>query len=76
MEWISVKDRLPSKENELIVCLVNRNAILCFVHDATISLSTNCVSFYYPTREWIKDKYYSEVTHWMPLPKPPKEIEK
>lgn len=68
MEWISVKDRLPNKENKQLVCLINGNPILCIVHDATLSLAIGCLSFYWPTKEWIKDRYYGEVTHWMALP--------
>lgn len=70
-EWISVKDRLPNSENKHIVCLVNNTPILVAVHDATFSLVKGTVSFYFPTRKWIKDPYFSDVTHWMPLPKAP-----
>ena len=71
-EWISVRDQLPSKDDSVIVCLINGIPILCEVHDATLSLTNNRVSFFWPKKEWIKDEYYGEVTHWMPLPKQPK----
>lgn len=67
-EWISVKDRLPTKENKVIICLINNEIILCEVHDSTIILNQSCVSFYWPTKKFIKDRYYSEVTHWIPVP--------
>ena len=68
MNWISVKDRLPNKENVYIICLINKFPVLCNVHDASISLTSNRLSFYWPTRKWIKDELYGEVTHWLPLP--------
>lgn len=71
MEWISVKERLPTKEHREIVCLINKRPIPCLVHDATLSFSLNSLSYHWPTRQWIKDKYFAEVTHWMPLPEPP-----
>lgn len=40
MEWISVKDRLPPEEINVVVRIVN-----------------------------------NEITHWMPLPEPPKIVE-
>ena len=73
MEWINVKDRLPSKENQHIVCLINEKPLLCCVHDATVCLTKDQVSFYWPTKKWMKDVYYGEVTHWMPLPEPPED---
>lgn len=71
-EWISVKDKLPDGSNQHIICLINNEPIACIVHDADICLSLD-LSFHWPTKKWIKDKYYAKVTHWMPLPKPPKE---
>lgn len=55
-EWISVEDRLPEKKDEL--CLVYRKG-------GNICLSVHyCETNHY----WS----YDGVTHWMPLPEPPK----
>ncbi len=70
-QWIKCSDRLPEKENTYIVCLINNYPVLCNVHDATFSLTSNRVSFYWPTSEWVKDELYGDVTHWMPLPEMP-----
>lgn len=51
MEWISVKDRLPSREEKVIFTRNNQ---------------VDCGYFQY---HWD----ISNVTHWMPLPQPPKD---
>ena len=59
-EWISVKERLPEDAKQKIVC-----------HSRGVSFG-----------RYIEDAWYSSigkrhcvqsVTHWMPLPQPPKE---
>lgn len=61
-EWISVKDRLPCKPGFYLV----------FVPEMAR------VAIYYNGYDWIvDDDFYAfgayEITHWMPLPEPPKE---
>lgn len=60
-EWISVHDRLPEDYNDVLVM-------------ATLGLMDVC--FYDKSNKmWIYRSRYiegSEVTHWMPLPPPPK----
>lgn len=59
-QWISVKDRLPKYENPVLA----GNAELCFVNTAW---------YHVATRRWeLPSGFFCEVTHWMPLPKPPK----
>ena len=64
MEWISVKDRLPGKEAEY----------LCWDVPYSAQTGKPCFGFY-----WIPEGFetdiaedWSNVTHWMPLPEPPK----
>lgn len=71
MEWISVKDRLPSKEGHYLV------------YEDVSSFETNDVSSFlvdyfniYRTEKGTVEKWFSsyeDATHWMPLPEPPKE---
>lgn len=65
-EWISVKDRLPESKGQYIVayhpCYWNN------VQENTICVGMD--SFMGKTR-WAKNKF-QRVTHWMPLPEPPK----
>ena len=58
-EWISVTDRLPPNANDVLV------------------FSDECIDIGYlsPSRKlWIVYSTHGNcVTHWMPLPEPPKE---
>lgn len=62
--WISVKDRLPEKYQDCIIFGKNNK------HPA---ISRKIFTSQYDGKRFvhINIKYY-EVTHWMPLPEPPK----
>lgn len=70
-KWISVKDRLPESHDEKADCFL--------VTDGTFIWMA-----YYACKEWqfaeCTDSPYvidwTDITHWMPLPEPPKEEEK
>ena len=57
-EWISVKDRLPEKDEIVIIC-TDKN----FIYAGELIGDT-----------WFldNDSWTATVTHWMPLPEPPK----
>lgn len=61
MEWISVKDRLP-KENCIVVFSHSIRGYFAgvFRHGKFTETLDDC-------------EFFDEITHWMPLPKPPKE---
>ena len=63
-EWISVKDRLP-EAGEYVVCIAKRNPFSMFMPMVARIKKNGWVN---P----ITEQYISEVTHWMPLPEPPK----
>lgn len=72
MEWTSVKDRLPEK-NEII---------LLYTASGKINVGgygTEVLSKYYPDVDVLEcgSIFYGEsplfVTHWMPLPEPPED---
>lgn len=63
-EWISVKDRLPKPMESVLV--------------STNGAPTGCVSLAWidpKTHKWADAwaDYLSGITHWMPLPEPPKQ---
>lgn len=62
MEWISVKDRLPEQGQEVLT-YYNLIAQGMYYVDQ------------YPNEMTENGDIVKELTHWMPLPEPPKDIE-
>ena len=63
-EWISVDDRLP-EAGGYVVCIAKRNPFSRFMPMVARIEKNGWVN---PMTE----QSISEVTHWMPMPKPPK----
>ena len=67
-EWISVKDRLPENEKEVLAYYgFNRG-------DGDLGMRFCGVLTYYafdPSPHWQHESTGLTVTHWMPLPNPP-----
>lgn len=64
-EWISVKDKMP-EPSRYVACIAKRNPFSRFM-PMVARIEKN---------GWanpITEQYISEVTHWLPLPEPPKE---
>ena len=79
--WISVKDRLPEKDGNYL-CYLECGAVCEAAFDSTIASEGE----EFPFGEWVAvynsdtlgftDSYWEEydaITHWMPLPEPPKD---
>jgi len=66
MEWISVKDRLP--EDISLVLAFGEN-----YHDAVFFAYSNKVDWFDPDIVHNSKIDKGDVTHWMPLPEPPKQ---
>ena len=66
--WISVQDRLP-EVGGYVVCIAKRNPFSIFMPMVARIEKNGWVN---PMTE----QYISEVTHWMPLPQPPKGEER
>ena len=63
-EWISVKDMMP-EAGGYVVCIAKRNPFSRFMPMVARIEKNGWVN---P----ITEQYISKVTHWMPLPEPPK----
>ena len=63
-EWISVDDELP-EVGGYVVCIAKRNPFSRFMPMVARIEKNGWVN---P----ITEQYISEVTHWMPMPQPPK----
>lgn len=62
-KWISVEDRLPTEPSEYIVVIKSATRATTLLFDG---------SFWFEEDRDKRRTYYA-VTHWMPLPEPPKE---
>lgn len=56
-KWISVEDKLPKNGDYSVLVVFNNNSVedMKMVH----------------VQDWIKGRYGTRITHWMPLPDPP-----
>ena len=68
-KWISVKDRLPDKNGEYLCRWINKS-----VSDAEYESTFGSFGYWFDFwedeyKDWIS---YEGITHWMPLPEPPK----
>lgn len=61
-EWISVEDELPSKDGKYLVCSNTNRWKQGNVYQAR----------YYAGHGWGQKDKGKGITHWMPLPEPPK----
>ena len=64
-QWISVKDRLPEDEEMKLIATWHKNVMKIAYYNQEI-------------KSWVSNGYELwdvTVTHWMPIPEPPKENE-
>lgn len=66
IKWISVEDRMPNIDGKVIACYHFKNSKMCFVGVLDYYFCDPNPHFQYAGTELV-------VTHWMPLPEPPKE---
>lgn len=64
-KWISVKDRLPTENGDVLVCIGERK------HEK-IEMYYYCGDNMWETGQYMADTEFCGITHWMPLPQAPK----
>lgn len=69
-EWISVKDRLPDR-GERVLCFIKSSGK--HQNDIIFDNVYNGILVGYNPPKYVWEWYGDYVTHWMPLPEPPKE---
>ena len=86
VEWISVKDRLPETNGKYLCANYSKTLNRYFIEVLSFAKDLHKVDefdfkeekgksgFYMYDSEW-GYSHFRNVTHWMPLPEPPKEIE-
>ena len=71
-EWISVEEKLPDTDDNVLVICNGEYKNIRFIN------AYDLAAYDSDEDEWILDSYPEAVvtvTHWMPLPQPPKEVE-
>ena len=79
-EWISVKDKLPEKSDSvrtqtaLLLCTGQSKSRYTLGY----GIMDDGVNYPFTIRKWVSTDtgcniIYGDVTHWMPMPKPPKD---
>lgn len=75
--WVSVKDRLPEVDNPVIVYARGKNDSIYKIVIASMTnknvFDTRLETEPYWREPWQFFDTMYEITHWMPLPEPPKE---
>ena len=78
--WISVKDRLPEKDRQYLVCLNQTHLmVVSFAKkleevDRDVFKGRDEPGWFDWDTEWCGFYEITGVTHWMPLPEPPEEV--
>lgn len=78
MEWISIKDKLPPLDKEILcygdifVDYYNKKPAIKLCYAQRKSIDSDEIIWVYETT-CCGDKYLDNITHWMPLPSSPKE---
>ena len=62
--WISVKDSMPEQFTEVIIFTTKGNVTCAYLYEE---------DWRHEEDERVADWNIGEVTHWQPLPEPPKE---
>ena len=62
-EWISVKDKMPE----------DGIRVLTYADNSAMFVASRDDGWYVDTGEYYYSSPLTNITHWMPLPEPPKE---
>jgi hypothetical protein len=78
MNWISVKERLPEYEVDVLLFddwksndgKIYKDVRVGYLREVITRKGSDGI---YNTCEWGGTEYAFNITHWMPLPEPPKQ---
>lgn len=65
MEWISVKDEMPNVDQRVLV----------YQKDGVHGGHPIDIEYLLSDGFWRDQGFWSGITHWMPLPKPPNDLQ-
>jgi len=73
MEWISIKDKQPTRDlkgKEILLLVNNQCKIGGVVGNGILTLTADRIVYFIDENEWSLD-FFEMPTHWMPLPEIP-----
>lgn len=84
MTWISVSDSLPKLEQNVLACTIGDVEPLLLKYSYVKSYDRSgkiiekcdpgfCRDLDHEDFSWPEREFYEGITHWMPLPEPPKD---
>ena len=71
-QWISVEEDLPCNHKELISTEYDKETIYVLVIGKDAIADTDCMEYNGKEWRWQRNSFFGP-THWMPIPKLPKE---
>ncbi len=71
-QWISVEEDLPCNHEELISTEYDKETIYVLVIGKDAIADTDCMEYNGKEWRWQRNSFFGP-THWMPIPKLPKE---
>ena len=71
-QWISVEENLPCNHKELISTEYDKETIYVVVIGKGTIADTDCMEYNGKKWRWQRNSFFGP-THWMPIPKLPKE---
>jgi len=72
VKWISVKDKMPDAGKDVLV-YINGDDPEIDVSYHTFEVLHKENIWHYGNQLMFETSWFQEVTHWMPLPEPPKD---
>lgn len=73
MEWISVKERLPENSDN-VLCWLGDVILMGTYHPDKANTKESWAFFFSDNGRQFDGYWQKFLTHWMPLPEPPKDL--
>ena len=71
MQWISVNDRLPEHMEDVVAFTDRKRCLIVKYNHHNLPFSDEPIGWCF--RSWMMPYDAEQITHWMPLPKPPRD---
>lgn len=72
MQWVSVADQLPEIGDVVNIVTTNRDNEIISTSAVRLIPYEGCTTYYWRAGTYWQTMLPERVTHWMPLPEPPK----